>query len=201
VTVPYTEDQVKGAPSFASDQEFAPEDEDTIYSYYGLNRSTAPSPSGLPSGDSSGIAGYASDSGATGDMPTPPAHVEMTLAEEDLVVGKRQVEAGRVRLRKVVRTEHQEVPVELRRESVNVERVPVSAEAESGSAFQEQEIDVPVMREEAVASKEGHATEQVRLNKTTTSETRTVGDDVRSEDVEIDQGTVDEYVHTPDEAR
>lgn len=198
VTVPYPENQIKGAPSFGPDQEFTPEDEDGIYRYYGLNRSTAPSPSGLPTDASTAAS---TDVGATGDMPTPPTHVEMTLGEEDLVVGKRQVEAGRVRLRKVVRTEHQEVPVELRRENVSVERVPVSPQADDGSAFQAREIDVPVMHEEAVVCKEGHATEQVRLNKTATAESRTVGGDVRREDVEIDQGAVDEYVHTPDEAR
>lgn len=202
VTVPYSKDQIKDAPSFGTDDALTPENEDEIYSYYGLDRSTAPSPSGLPAGDSSTqTVREAGGQDATGDMPTDPTHAEMTLSEEELVVGKRQVEYGRVRLRKVVRTEHEEVPINLRHEEIEIERVPASSDSPSDSAFGEQEINVPLMGEEAVVNKQSYATEQVRLNKTNTTETETVGGDVRRTDVEIDQGTVDQYVHTPDESR
>jgi hypothetical protein len=62
----------------------------------------------------------------------------------------------------------EEVPVELRREDVQIERVPASGNLDTDTAFQEEEIDVPVMREEAVVGKEARATEKVRLNKTDT---------------------------------
>ena len=49
IKVPYSQDQIKDAPSFAKDAELSPEDEEQISSsFYGIDRSTGPSPSGLP---------------------------------------------------------------------------------------------------------------------------------------------------------
>jgi uncharacterized protein (TIGR02271 family) len=196
--VPYDESKIKDAPSFGADDELSPDDEDGIYSYYGVDRSTGQSPTGLPAGEQTG--GYTTTDTDTRDYQTTGTDTRdydtsgtgergMKLSEEQLQVGKRQVESGRVRLRKVVRTEHQEVPVELRREEVTIERVSASGAAVPGDAFREEEIDVPVMREEAVVDKQAHVTGEVQLNKTTETETQTVGGDVRSEDVEVDDDT------------
>ncbi len=198
ISVPYDESKIKDAPSFGADDELSPDDEDGIYSYYGVDRSTGQSPTGLPAGEQTG--GYTTTDTDTRDYQTTGTDTRdydtsgtgergMKLSEEQLQVGKRQVESGRVRLRKVVRTEHQEVPVELRREEVTIERVSASGAAVPGDAFREEEIDVPVMREEAVVDKQAHVTGEVQLNKTTETETQTVGGDVRSEDVEVDDDT------------
>lgn len=125
ITVPYPESRIKDAPSFGTDAELSPDDEEEIYSYYGVDRSTAPSPTGLPTGEQTGTSGT-SDRGTTEYDTTETGERSMRLSEEELQVGKRPVEAGSVRLRKVVRTEHEEVPVELRREDVSIERVPAS---------------------------------------------------------------------------
>jgi uncharacterized protein (TIGR02271 family) len=205
IQVPYSEDQIKGAPSYGGDDELSPENEGEIYSYYGLDRSTAPSPTGLPTGGTgtsgyttadTGTTDYAADTTATtGYSDTTSREVgtgetqEVTLSEEELAVGKRQVQAGGVRLRKVVRTEHQEVPVELRREDVEIERIPASEMTNvPDTAFQEQEIDVPVMREEPVVEKQAHVTGGVRVNKDVQTETQTVGGEVRREEVDVDRG-------------
>ena len=111
----------------------------------------------------------------------------MPLTEEELKVGKRTVSAGQVRLRKIVRTEVVNQPVEVRREDVVVERIPAS-EVHGGTAnsdFTEQTIDVPLTREEAVVSKEAHVTGAVRLHKTAETETQNVSDSIRKEDVEV----------------
>ena len=187
ITVPFAQDQIKDAPSFGTDDELSPDDENQIYSYYGMDRSTAPSPTGLPAGDQSNATTYGTT--ATGER-------DIQLSEEELQVGKRQVEAGRVRLRKVVRTEQQEVPVELRREDVEIERVPASGQNVSGDAFQEEEIEVPVMREEPVIGKQAHVTGQVRVGKDVETEQRTVGGEVRKEDVEIDRDVDTEVTDT-----
>lgn len=198
ISVPYDESKIKDAPSFGADDELSPDDEDGIYSYYGVDRSTGQSPTGLPAGEQTG--GYRTTDTNTRDLQTTDTNTRdydtsgtgergMKLSEEQLQVGKRQVESGRVRLRKVVRTEHQEVPVELRREELTIERVSASGAAVPGDAFREEEIDVPVMREEAVVNKQAHVTGEVQLNKTTETETQTVGGDVRSEDVEVDDDT------------
>lgn len=184
ITVPYSEDQIKGAPTFGGDEELDPEQEQEVYSYYGLDRTTSPSPTGLASDEGTGYSGnqeYATTA------PESNGDQNLTLSEEELQVGKREVEAGRVRLRKVVHTEHQEVPVELRREEVEIERVPASGMEVPDNAFEEREIEVPVMREEPVVAKEAHVAGQVNLNKDVETETRTVGGDVRSEDVEVER--------------
>jgi uncharacterized protein (TIGR02271 family) len=205
ISIPYGEDQIKNAPSFASDDELSPEDENRIYSSFGLDRSTAPSPTGLASGQSGttetatssygtssgyGTGSSIDTSGTTSELASGQENINVPLSEEELAVGKRQVQAGQVRLRKVVHTEHKEVPVELRREEVQIERVP-AAEAGNvpGNAFEEQEITVPVMQEEPVVEKQARVTGQVRLSKDQTSETQTVGGEVRREEVDVDRET------------
>src|SRR5215207_7379500 len=53
----------------------------------------------------------------------------LTVSEEQLNVGKRQVQAGEVGVRKNVETRHVEQEVPLTREEVTVERRPLSADA------------------------------------------------------------------------
>jgi uncharacterized protein (TIGR02271 family) len=195
----YDEEQIKSAPSYGAQVDLTPDDENRVYSYYGLQRSTAPSPTGLASttgtaaasttGETSTASGQAGGYGQDrGDITgQEPEDVRVPLTEEQLTVGKRQVEAGRVRLRKVVRTEQVAVPVELRREEVHVERVPASGTEVPGDAFQEREIEVPAMREEPVVSKQPQVTGEVRIGKTAETEKRTVGDEVRKEEVEVDE--------------
>lgn len=195
ITIPYSKNQIENAPTFDTDAQISPNEEQQVYSYYGLDRSTAPSPTGLPAGeiggtDYTGTTGYTDTTSMnTTDIPTPPTEADVTLSEEELAVGKRQVQTGQVRLRKVVRTEHREVPVELRREDVEIERVPASElsdAAATGQAFQEQTIDVPLMAEEPVVEKQAHVTGGVRMTKTVETDTQTVGGDVRSEEVEVE---------------
>ncbi len=182
ITIPYSEDQVKNAPHYADDQELSPSDEDQIYQYYNLDRSTNQSPTGLATGETTG----GTMSAASDQRDTGTNTAQINTAAEELVVGKRTEQAGNVRLRKVVRTDHKEVPVELRREDVEIERIPAGqGNVANKHDFQEQEIDVPMSREEAVVDKEVRSTGGVRVNKTAQTETQTVEGEVRSEDVEV----------------
>ena len=113
--------------------------------------------------------------------------IEVPLTEEELKVGKRTVSAGQVRLRKIVRTEVVNQPVEIRHEDVVVERISAD-QVHAGTAnsdFKEETIDVPLSREEAVVSKEAHVTGAVRLHKTAEMETQNISDSIRKEDVEV----------------
>ena len=113
--------------------------------------------------------------------------VEVALHEEQVKVGKRTVDAGSVRLRKVIRTEIVNQPVEIRHEDFVVERVAAD-QVHAGTAtsdFKDETIDMPLTREEVVVSKEAHVTGAVRLNKTSTAETQNVSETVRKEDVEV----------------
>ena len=80
-------------------------------------------------------------------------------------MGKRTVGAGEVKLHKTVTTEQVNVPVELKREDIVVERV-AAHEVEAGKgAFQEEVIKVPLSREEPVVEKEVHVTGGVRVRR------------------------------------
>jgi uncharacterized protein (TIGR02271 family) len=77
------------------------------------------------------------------------------------------------------------VEVPTRREEVTVERVPVEGEA-SETDISEDEIIVPVTEEEVVVEKRPVAKEEVRIRKDAVEDTETVEEDVRREEVEVD---------------
>ncbi len=129
---------------------------------------------------------------------TASEHIEVPLEEERLKVGKREVETGRVRLRKIVRTEQVNVPVELRHEDVVVERIPADqVRAGEGTEMQGNEIDLTLHREEAVVQKERVVTGAVRARRTEEVEQQTVTDSVRKEDVEVDRSAARTDVTRP----
>ena len=113
--------------------------------------------------------------------------IQIVLHEEQLRVGKREVSGGDVQIHKTVHTEQVNVPVELNRENVTIERIAAGdvRDANTADAFTEQTIEMQMTREEAVVSKESHVTGAVRVAKTAHVETQTVSDSVRKEDVEV----------------
>jgi len=114
--------------------------------------------------------------------------VRVPVAEEQLRVGKREVELGEVEVRKTVTTEEQSVPVELRREEVHVEQVDTADRPATGQdLFQEGTIRVPIRGEEAVVSKEAVVTGEVVIDKEMETERQNVSGTVRREHVEVDR--------------
>jgi len=120
--------------------------------------------------------------------------MRVPVMEEQLNVGKRQAEMGEVQIHKTVSQEQVNVPVELRREEVNVQQVDVNnrplAAGEYDTAFQEGTIRVPVRGEEAVVNKQAVVTGEVAINKTVTAEQQTIADTVRREHVQVDDSSV-----------
>jgi len=109
----------------------------------------------------------------------------LTLSEEQLAIGKRQVQAGEVELRKTVETENVRESVPLVHEEVSVERRPLSGTDAtldaSSTAFGEETIRVPLMAEEAVIDKRVVATEEVVVRTNQVTENQVVEDTVRRE--------------------
>ena len=188
VVVPYLLAKIKDAPAFDADAEIKDEEEAQIYRYYGLGSAPAMA-SHRSEVATTGVANKSALGAAqatTGEVKTG-SQIEVPLSEEEVKIGKRTVAAGSVRLRKVVRTEIVNQPVEVSHEEVVVERVSASdVKAGTGQAdFAEKVIDVPLTREEVVVAKEAHVTGAVRLNKTSESQTEQVSETVRKEDVEV----------------
>jgi uncharacterized protein (TIGR02271 family) len=115
--------------------------------------------------------------------------VRIPITEEEIRVGKRQVKAGEVGVRKTVETKHVEQPVTRRREEVEVERRPIQGDqAAAGAAdFKEGETRIPLMEEEVVVEKRPVAKEEVVIRKHTVEDTEDVGTDIRKERVDIDE--------------
>ena len=108
-------------------------------------------------------------------------------AEEQLVVGKREVGRGSVRVRSYVTERPVEEQVELRQERVTVERRPVDRAVQAGdAAFQERTIEAVERGEEAVVSKTARVTEEIGIRKDVERETETVRDTVRKQEIEVE---------------
>ncbi len=194
--IPYTAEKVKGALSIDADSEITDAQEAEIYRYFQVggraSSTSATSSSTTETAAATGLAanltGTATSAAAThGTTVTDKDTIEVPLSEEELRVGKRSVSAGQVRLRKIVRTEVVNQPVEIRHEDVVVERISAD-QVRSGtttSNFDEQVIDVPLTREEVVVQKDAHVTGAVRVNKTSIAEQQNVSETLRKEDVEV----------------
>jgi uncharacterized protein (TIGR02271 family) len=179
IRLPFSVQAVKDAPTFDPDCELSDADEQRIRQYFssfGYKQSQQRSGS------------MASGSVASGQRPTGQTaeQASVKLTEEQVKVGKREVIAGGVRLRKIIRTETVNQPVELRREELVVERVPATeATGRAQHEFQQREIYVPLRREEPVIQKEARVREEVRVRKDARTDKQTVSEQVRKEDVEI----------------
>jgi uncharacterized protein (TIGR02271 family) len=122
-----------------------------------------------------------------GSVAGAPDAIEVPVHEEELVVGRREQEIGRVHLRKDVVEEPQTITAPVTHEEVTLERVPVQGEyTPSPDAFTEKDIDVPVMGEELVTDKRAKVTEEVRLHKQPVTEEQQVSDTVRKERVRVE---------------
>jgi len=121
--------------------------------------------------------------------------VRVPVVEEQLTVGKREVQRGGARIHTIVQERPVEEQVTLREEHVNVERNPVNRAAGQGdldNAFRNQTIEVTERGEEAVVAKQARVVEEVVINKEATQRTETVRDNVRRTDVTVDELDADE---------
>ncbi|MDX5438581.1 MAG: YsnF/AvaK domain-containing protein, partial [Pontibacter sp.] len=111
------------------------------------------------------------------------------VVEENLQVGKREVETGGVTLRSRIVERPVEEHLRLREEHVNVERKPVNRPANERdmAAFKEGEKTITEHAEVPMVNKEARVVEEVRLGKKTTEHDETIREKVRKQDVEVDK--------------
>jgi uncharacterized protein (TIGR02271 family) len=204
---------VKDGPTFDDDREITPQFEKEVYSYYGLGQTNGTGARGsyssyysdesteagtvgpgmtmgdTESGEFRELAAY--DEGvhqSRGDDLEDEDELRVQRTEEELAAGTRQREAGQLKVRKRVRTDREHIEVPTRHEEVSVERVPVEGEA-SEAEIGEDEVVVPVTEEEVIVSKRPVAKEEVRIRKDVVSDTETVEEEVRREEIEVEDDT------------
>ena len=197
LSVPFTKDTVKDAPSVDADQHLSVEEERELYRYYGMDYDVVGTP-GTPGTtgtiDPAPVAGTAPTTGTRGtvghDTSGPTTDDAMTVSEEELDVDKRRRPAGKARLRKHVVTDHVQKTVPVEREEVRVVREPITDEnvdqAMSGPAISGEEHEVTLTEEEVTVDKHAVPKERVRLEKDTVTEQRDVEADLRREEVDTD---------------
>ena len=182
--VPFDKATVKDAPKMDTDRHLERNEEAELYRYYdmeyGERRRRADR--------------RETTSGTVGrDVSGPTTDDAMTRSEEELRVGKTERESGRVRLRKYVVTDEVTETVPVKREEIRVEREPITDanadDALDGPDISEEEHEVVLHEEEVVAEKRVVPKERVRLDKDVEIDERTVSEDVRREQIEVDDDT------------
>ena len=138
--------------------------------------------------------GDVGDDAAEYDYEASPATTgaqNIQLFGEVLRVHKDRISSGEVRIRKEVRTTTQTIEVPVTREELVVERVPVSGQTTAtGAAFKGEEIRIPLSEERASVSKEAVVREEVRVGKKEITNVESLTEQVRSEELKVDQDTV-----------
>jgi len=115
-------------------------------------------------------------------------HETIPVVEEEIAVGKREVEQGGVRVRSYMATTPIEEQVELRETRVNVERRPVDRPVTDADLdnFQERTIEVTEFAEEPVIEKRARVVEEVVIDQDVDTHTETVRDQVRHTEVDVE---------------
>ncbi|MFF1252948.1 DUF2382 domain-containing protein [Pseudarthrobacter sp. NPDC058329] len=195
IVVAHTKDKVKDAPRVAPDGHLEPAEEDQLYTYYGVTGGNGFTGNGhTGNGHTTGYETSGHETAGHGtvghDTSGPTTDDSMTRSEEQLHVGTRQEETGRARLRKYVVTENVTTTVPVEREEVRIEREPITdanrGDALDGPAISEEEHEIILHEERPVVEKEAVPVERVRLDKETVTNERTVTEEVRKENIELD---------------
>jgi uncharacterized protein (TIGR02271 family) len=130
---------------------------------------------------------FADRTAGMGESERGRATEEATIPvrEEKLEAGKRAKESD-VGLRKEVRTEPLEVPVQ--KEAVSAERAPAEETTSTAGekAVQEEERWIPVKEEEVEVSKRPAVKEEVRGREESRPETKPVSGEARKEEVKVE---------------
>jgi len=110
------------------------------------------------------------------------------VVEEELKVGKREVNRGGVRVFSRVVETPVDQSIGLREEHVNVERRPVNQPISSAdsTAFKEQSIELRETAEEAVVQKSARVVEEVLVGKEVSQRQEHIHDTVRRTEVEVE---------------
>lgn len=111
------------------------------------------------------------------------------LVEERLSIGKRQVEAGRLRVRVSVDQREEQIPVELAQDEIEIERVPKNvALSELPSVRLEGNTTIiPVVEEVVVVEKRLLLVEEIHVRRRTATSTQEVSMTVRSEQASMER--------------
>ncbi|SFE73116.1 YsnF/AvaK domain-containing protein [Spirosoma endophyticum] len=173
-----SEDEAKQAADILDDNGAV--DVDERATQYGYGSATARPDTITGSGDA-----YV---GTTNPDLTADTDQTIKVIEENLEVGKREVETGGVRIRSRIIERPVEESLRLREERVTVQRTPVNRVATDAdlNAFQEGQIELTEHAEVPVVSKTARVVEEISVGKEVNERVETIRDTVRSTNVDVE---------------
>ncbi len=150
-------------------------------------------------------AGTASRNTAATPIASTAGEMAIPIIEEQLVVGKREVDRGGVRVYSHVTERPVDAQVSLHEERINVERRAVNrpATAADFNVGSGEPIELRAMAEEAVVGKTSRVVEEVLVGKQGSDRVEQVHDSVRKTEVEVEKfagttaGTGTGTINTP----
>ncbi|WP_262714329.1 PRC and DUF2382 domain-containing protein [Adhaeribacter soli] len=119
----------------------------------------------------------------------PATGKSIPIIEEQMKVGKKEVETGGARLRTRIVEKPVEKDVTLRQEHVKVERRPVDRPVTEAdiNAFKEGEVDIRERAEIPVVGKEARVVEEVRMSKEVEEREEKIHGTVRGTELKVDK--------------
>jgi uncharacterized protein (TIGR02271 family) len=135
---------------------------------------------------------FRSTTSRAGTAPTRTVNAgnqeKLEVVEEEVQVGKREVQGNTVRVHTRVTEKPVTSQVNLREEHVMVERHPVNRAASPAdvTAFQEATIEMTEKHEEPVVSKTARVVEEVTVGKEASDRTENINETVRRKDVVVE---------------
>jgi stress response protein YsnF len=208
--VPFDRERLASAPHHDPGLELSAQDEADLFRHYGVPHGAPDTAAGVDTGPGRAEPAVTRAT-AVGDA--------MTRSEEQLRVRTESEAVGRVRLRKRVVTEYEQVSVPVRREEIRLERDPVDGTdtgvghptdprsrsavdalgaAVPGTVGSDVEHEVVLHAERPVVRTETVPVERVRMAKQTLTEQERVSGEIRKEQIELDTDAgVDPGGHEP----
>jgi uncharacterized protein (TIGR02271 family) len=138
----------------------------------------------------SGYTGHDETGQAYGSEEALRERQKLQVVQEDLEVGKREVDRGSVRVHQRVSERPVEEELSLREERAVIERRPVDRPAtqEELSELKPADLEITETAEEPVVSKSARVVEEVSVGRKATDRKEKVQDTVRRSDVEVERG-------------
>ncbi len=133
-------------------------------------------------------AGSSALASASGSALSGTANDKLEVMEENIKVGRRDVDRGSVRIRSYVVEQPFSEQVTLREEHVGIDRRVVDRPLDATDSFTDKTIELEEMGEEAVVQKTARVKEEISLRKDVGQRSETISDTVRHTEVEIDDG-------------
>jgi uncharacterized protein (TIGR02271 family) len=123
------------------------------------------------------------------DAPADENRV-IPVVQEQVTIGKRLVETGKVHISKKVTEDQTTISIPLVREEYDVERTPVNQVVDTpppAMRYEGETAIIPVLREVLVVQKKFEVIEEIRITKRRTEHTDTQQISLRKEEVHINR--------------